>query len=82
MEDTAEKQIRAFLERFFEGYALEYEEDIFAAGFVNSLFAVQLIVFLEKEFSVEISDADLDLDNFRSIGRMIRFLEAKAEATT
>ncbi|HET6936377.1 MAG TPA: acyl carrier protein, partial [Candidatus Angelobacter sp.] len=53
------------------------DDDIFALGFVNSLVALQLVNFLQKEFSITIEDEDLDLDNFRTINNMTALLERK-----
>ncbi|MEK3795322.1 acyl carrier protein [Paenibacillus sp. FSL R7-0204] len=76
MEENKVK-IRLFLSRFFRKYELGDEEDIFALGFVNSLFAMQLVMFLEKEFSIRIDNADMDLDNFRTINGMLKLIEMK-----
>jgi methoxymalonate biosynthesis acyl carrier protein len=66
MEQTQQK-VKEFLSRFFKNHDLKPDEDIFALGFVNSLLAMQLVAFVEKEFGVRVEDADLDLDNFRSV---------------
>jgi methoxymalonate biosynthesis acyl carrier protein len=66
MDDTQSK-VKEFLSRYFKSHDLQPEEDIFALGFVNSLLAMQLVAFVEKEFGIAVEDADLDLDNFRSI---------------
>lgn len=65
--DQTQTQIKEFLSRFFKNHDLQPEEDIFALGFVNSLLAMQLVAFVEKEFGVRVEDEDLDLDNFRTI---------------
>jgi methoxymalonate biosynthesis acyl carrier protein len=65
--DQTQSKIKEFLSRFFKNHDLQPEEDIFALGFVNSLLAMQLVAFVEKEFGVRVEDQDLDLDNFRSI---------------
>jgi methoxymalonate biosynthesis acyl carrier protein len=65
--DQVQGKIKEFLSRFFKSHDLQPEEDIFALGFVNSLLAMQLVAFIEKEFGVTVADDDLDLDNFRSI---------------
>ena len=59
---------------------LRDDEDIFALGFINSLAALQLVQFLEKEFEVAIEDEDLDLDNFRTLSKMDDLLERKLTA--
>jgi len=65
--DQTQTKIKEFLSRFFKNQDLQPEEDIFALGFVNSLLAMQLVAFVEKEFGIRVGDEDLDLDNFRSI---------------
>jgi acyl carrier protein len=65
--DQNQTKIKEFLSRFFKNHDLQPDEDIFALGFVNSLLAMQLVAFVEKEFGVHVGDEDLDLDNFRSI---------------
>lgn len=66
MEDIRPK-ITNFLKKFFPAVELSDDQDIFALGFVNSLFAMQLVLFVEKEFSITIENEELDIDNFRSI---------------
>jgi methoxymalonate biosynthesis acyl carrier protein len=70
-------RIREFVQRFFRGHTLTDDEDIFASGFVNSMFAMQLVQFIEGEFGIEIESEDLELDNFRSIRAMAALIERK-----
>lgn len=76
MEELKVK-IRAFLSRFFRKHQMADGEDIFALGFVNSLFAMQLVMFLEKEFGVRIDNKDLDLGNFRTINSIAELVQSK-----
>lgn len=76
MEENKQK-IRAFLGRFFRKHELGDDEDIFALGFVNSLFAMQLVMFLEKEFAVRVENKDLDLTNFRTVNSIADFIGQK-----
>lgn len=78
MEERKAK-IRQFLTRFFRNREIGDDEDIFALGFVNSLLAMQLVQFLEKEFGISVDDEDLDLDNFRTIDAMNALVERKKE---
>lgn len=72
-------KIRNFLSRYIRNYDLANDTDIFGGGLVNSLFAMQLITFLEKEFAITIENEDLKLDNFRTINAMVNLLEKKAQ---
>lgn len=76
---TIQTRIRDFLAKFFQNVELEDEQDIFALGFVNSLFAMQLVLFIEKEFGLKVEDEDLDIDHFRSIQAMTMFIQSKTE---
>lgn len=71
-------KIRAFLSRFFRKHELSDDEDIFSLGFVNSLFAMQLVMFLEKEFGVKVDNKDLDFDNFRTINAIADLVTRKS----
>jgi methoxymalonate biosynthesis acyl carrier protein len=46
------------------------DEDLFAAGGISSLFALQLVLFLEQEFGVTVTGSELKLDNFRTAAAM------------
>lgn len=77
MEENKEK-IKKFLSRFFRKRELKDDEDIFELGFVNSLFSMQLVLFIEKEFGIVIGNNDLDLNNFRTINSITGLIEKKA----
>jgi acyl carrier protein len=53
-------------------------DDLFETGIVNSLFAVQLMTFIEKTFHIEVSADDLDIENFKSIEATSRYVMKKA----
>ncbi|MBZ8179852.1 acyl carrier protein [Oscillatoria salina] len=70
-------KIKNFLSPYFGTREIKDDEDIFAAGFVNSMFAMQLVLFIEQEFQISIENEDLEFDNFRTIEAMTRLVEAK-----
>lgn len=76
--DAVQQKVKEFLGRFFRNQDLQTDDDIFALGFVNSLLAMQLVAFVEKEFGISVQDSDLDLENFRSIGAIGRLVERKS----
>ncbi|GHE82402.1 hypothetical protein GCM10018785_58070 [Streptomyces longispororuber] len=59
------------------GRALGQDEDYFALGLVNSLFAIELVNFVEQRYGVEVTVDDLDLDHFRTLGRLRDFVLVK-----
>ena len=76
MEQSKEK-LRAFLARHTGGRTIADDDQIFAAGFVNSMFAMQLVLFLEKNFKITVANEDLELKNFQSINAMAELVERK-----
>ncbi|NEO98545.1 MAG: acyl carrier protein [Symploca sp. SIO2E9] len=78
----AKTTIKNFLSQYFGNHELQDDEDIFALGFVNSMFAMQLVLFIEKEFQVPIENEDLDFENFRTINAMTSLLERKTAVVT
>lgn len=48
----------------------DLDRDLFDAGGLSSLFAMELVVYLEKSFDVVIMGNDLRLDNFRTVRAM------------
>jgi methoxymalonate biosynthesis acyl carrier protein len=80
--DEIKTKISSFLTRFFRKYELQDDEDIFALGFVNSLFAMQLVMFLEKEFGVRIENQDLDITNFQTINKIANLVLSKTNSVS
>lgn len=70
-------KLKTFLSKFFGNYDLQPDEDIFALGFVNSMFAMQLVLFVEQEFQISIENEDLEFENFRTINSITNLVERK-----
>lgn len=75
--ETDRARIKAFLSRRVKNHELRDDEDIFAMGFVNSLFAMQLVLFLEKEFGITIENEDLEIENFQTVNAVTSLIESK-----
>lgn len=73
----APRILKEFFARAFPGRELRDEDDIFELGFGNSLFAIELVEFVERSFDLQIEDEDLDLENFSSIRGIARLVERK-----
>lgn len=46
---------------------LSYDTDLFKGGFINSLFALEMVVYLEKTFDIKIKNKDITEKNFKTI---------------
>ena len=71
------EKIREFLGRYFEERDVKDNDNIFELGLVNSLFAMQLVNFVEQEFDITVENEDLDLDNFKDINSILSLVESK-----
>ncbi len=76
-DDSIRSPIRSFMSRSFKGREIADDDDIFALGFGNSLFALQLVAFVEGEFGIEIESEDLEMTNFRSIAAVSSLVTRK-----
>jgi acyl carrier protein len=73
------ERIRSFIaaEVLFDGSGELSDETFLLNGAMDSLGLMQLVAFLEEEFGVEIDDAEVTVENFRTV-RDIAALVAQA----
>ncbi len=62
---------------FEDNVSFEDSDDIFKRGFVDSMFALKLVQFVESEFGLKVDNQDLQLSNFSTIDGMMKFIETK-----
>jgi acyl carrier protein len=61
-----------------ETSGLEPDSPLFSSGVVDSFSLVSLLTFIEEEFDIRVGPADVNLDNFDSLQRMIDYIASKA----
>jgi methoxymalonate biosynthesis acyl carrier protein len=69
--------VRGFISRASNITNLDDDDNLFESGIVNSLFAVQLMTFIEKTFALEVGIEDLDIENFKSLNATTAFVLKK-----
>jgi acyl carrier protein len=69
--------VKRFIARASNVPALDDDDDLFETGLVNSLFAVQLMTFLEKTYAIDVGLDDLDIENFKSVNATTAFVVHK-----
>lgn len=73
------ESVRNFIESnmnvFDEDVELNDDTNIFTSGYVNSIFAMRLLNFLETEYGLEVPDEDIIIPNFSSIDAMKALVE-------
>jgi methoxymalonate biosynthesis acyl carrier protein len=76
-----EKGIKETIKRFISSSSnitnLDDDDNLFESGIVNSLFAVQLMTFIEKTFAIEVGMDDLEIENFKSLNATTAFVVRK-----
>ena len=72
-------QLRQFFEREFPnpGVALTGSTDLLKDWLVDSLGIVTTTVFVETSFGVEVTRADIRMENYQSIDRLTDFIARK-----
>jgi len=78
-ENRVKETVKRFILSSINIEHLNDDDDLFESGFVNSLFAVQLMTFIEKTFAIEVGMEDLDIENFKSLNAAAAFVVRKNE---
>jgi acyl carrier protein len=73
------EKIRAFILSSVQIPDLADDDNLFETGIINSLFAVELMTFLEKTFGIEVGPDDLEITNFQSVSASAEFVLRKRE---
>ncbi len=76
------ESVRSFINSSINIDALGDDENLFETGIVNSLFAVQLMTYVERTFAIEIGMDDLDIENFKSVSATTAFVLRKSNGQT
>ena len=76
-EQAIRDTVRRFIRNSTNGAQINDDDNLFESGVVNSLFAVQLMTFLEKTFAIEVRMDDLEIENFRSLNATTDFVLRK-----
>lgn len=60
-----------------DGEKVARDEDLLASDTLDSLGIVELVSFLETRFGIQVSDADLVPENFKTIDEIVTFVERR-----
>ena len=77
-EKEIKETVRNFILRSITLPDLKDDDNLFESGIVNSLFAVQLMTYIEKTFGIEVGMDDLDIENFKSLNATTAFVLKKS----
>jgi|GEM_PF-350059 len=77
----AREKIRRFIENnlvvFEEDVVFTNDDNIFEMGFVNSLFAMKLLNYVEQEFKITVANEEMEMSNFSSVSNIEKLVTKK-----
>jgi acyl carrier protein len=79
-EGSIQQAVAAFLGKHDASLDPGPDDELFTSGMVNSLFAIELVGFLESRYGIKFTVDDLDLSNFASLRRIAETVLAKQAA--
>ena len=59
--------------------SIDAHEDLLGSGLVDSLGMTRLVVFLEREFEVQIDPDDMTVENFMTVDNITKYLNSQLE---
>lgn len=71
------EQIKDYLRKSFHLDSIDESLNIFESGLVNSLFFIQLLVFIEKTFDVQLEEGDFDIRSLTTVNVISDMLSHK-----
>lgn len=66
---------------FSKTYAHPDEASFLEEGIIDSMNVMELIMFVEEKFGVEVADDEIVPDNFDSVARIAAFVRRKSAVT-
>jgi len=73
------RKVNEYLSTILRNRSFKDDDNIFETGAINSLFAMQLVLFLEKEFEIEVNNEELSIDNFLTVEKIAEYVELKLQ---
>lgn len=73
------EKVRGFLGRYIGDKEFSDTDNIFEGGLVNSLFTMQLVMYIEKEFGITLENEDLELEKFKDVNSIVGLIQEKTE---
>lgn len=73
--DTRER-IYNFFVRNNRAEGLSYDMELLKSRHINSLFALQIVMFVEKEFKIKLAKKEISVENFHSIDAIAALVDS------
>ena len=72
--DTRERIMKYFEEKKLTD-GLTYDTELLDSRYVNSMFALEIVLFVEKEFGIKLKRKEISKENFRTINAIAETVE-------
>lgn len=72
--EMVSQKVEEFIKRSLNQEQIKPDENLFELGIIHSLFSVQLMIFLEKVFKIEIDEDEFSLENIPSLNSIVDFV--------
>ena len=83
--ETIEEKIKTYLAVTclinFDDNKTGNDTDLFQTGLIDSYSFVELVVFLEREFAIKVTDDDLVAVPFNSVNELVSYVREKQDAS-
>ncbi len=82
--DSVEQTVRTYIAEniLFSGHTYPYSDDtsFLSEGVLDSMNVLQLVTYVEKQFSLTIEDEEIVPDNFDSVTRLAGYIRNKMQS--
>lgn len=75
----ATQKIREYILRSSIDSNIELDDNIYDLGLVHSLFLMYLLIYIEKDFGIEVDDSNVDLSELVTINKIVDMVMEQAE---
>ena len=70
-----QEQILEFFREKKKAEGLAFDTDLFKGGYIDSLFALEMVIYLEETFHIKLRNDDINEENFRTIDAIAAVVE-------
>jgi acyl carrier protein len=78
-----EAQVRKYVAQnlLFSDNGFEYDDDVsfLQEGIVDSVGVLELVLFVEETFGVNVNDQEITPDNFDSVNKLANYIRSKVD---
>jgi len=77
MEDKIIRYIIDELQGGTEELEISPSDDLLGGGLLESMSMMRLIQYIEEEFVLKVTPQDMTIENFMTVGDMVKFINSK-----